>query len=108
MQPPPRNSFGTKTQIGQLVRLVFGTTSASNQAVSGSAQFFSASKKLIVTLRGLAHGSTNRLCLYEGNGEVHRLNPVVVGEHGNGSSTTILNKITSTPNRDWYVLLEAR
>jgi hypothetical protein len=100
----------TSTRSDQSVHLPLGSTSATNQAASGSAKLSLDSDKLTVqiTLSGLEPNSTHMAHIHKGSceaqgGVLYPLNPVVADASGKGTSTTTVDQVASMPGNSWYV-----
>ncbi|HEY4036023.1 MAG TPA: CHRD domain-containing protein [Ktedonobacteraceae bacterium] len=100
----------TSTKNNQSVHVTLGGTTAANELASGTAQLSITGSKLTVklTLSGLAPNSTHIAHIHKGSCEaqgavLYPLTSVVVDASGNGTSTTVISKVSSIPASGWYV-----
>ncbi len=98
------------TKSNQSVHVTLGDSTAANESASGTAQLSIAGGKLTVkvTLSGLAANSTHIAHIHTGTcdaqGKVlYPLTSIVANSNGNGTSTTIVDHVSSLPANSWYV-----
>jgi hypothetical protein len=100
----------TSTKSNQTAHIALDATKASGQSASGTARLSLANNKLTVKINvsGLEPNSKHIAHIHKGSCDsqgavLYTLTPVVADASGHGTSTTVVDNVTSIPAIGWYV-----